>query len=357
MSIPKFVTFTSGAVPVEVENIDTDQIIPARFLKATERKGFGDNLFRDWRYDAAGQRIASFPLNDPRYEGRILVAGRNFGCGSSREHAAWAIADYGFRVVVSSFFADIFRNNALNNGLLPIRVSEEFLKAVFGEIRRDPKAQFTVDLGNQTLTITQDTSKAQTAIKDWVNAYNSLIDTFSSLTKYTAVDAGADSQNSSNGALLGDSTLRTIQTQLKSMLSNTVSSSNYKTLAQIGITTDPSDGKLELDADKLTAALKKDASGVGALIVGDGKKTGITTTIGSNLTSWLSTTGIIKAATDGVSKTLNKLTKDYNAASDRIDAQVARYKEQFTQLDVLMTSLNSTSSYLTQQFENNSNSK
>ena len=200
-----------------------------------------------------------------------------------------------------------------------------------------------VTTGNQTLTITQDTSKAQTAIKDWVNAYNSLIDTFSSLTKYTAVDAGADSQSSSNGALLGDSTLRTIQTQLKSML--------------IGITTDPSDGKLELDADKLTAALKKDASGVGALIVGDGKKTGITTTIGSNLTSWLSTTGIIKAATDGVSKTLNKLTKDYNAASDRIDAQVARYKEQFTQLDVLMTSLNSTSSYLTQQFENNSNSK
>lgn len=214
-----------------------------------------------------------------------------------------------------------------------------------------------VTTGNQTLTITQDTSKAQTAIKDWVNAYNSLIDTFSSLTKYTAVDAGADSQSSSNGALLGDSTLRTIQTQLKSMLSNTISSSNYKTLAQIGITTDPSDGKLELDADKLTAALKKDASGVGALIVGDGKKTGITTTIGSNLTSWLSTTGIIKAATDGVSKTLNKLTKDYNAASDRIDAQVARYKEQFTQLDVLMTSLNSTSSYLTQQFENNSNSK
>ena len=214
-----------------------------------------------------------------------------------------------------------------------------------------------VTTGNQTLTITQDTSKAQTAIKDWVNAYNSLIDTFSSLTKYTAVDAGADSQSSSNGALLGDSTLRTIQTQLKSMLSNTVSSSNYKTLAQIGITTDPSDGKLERDADKLTAALKKDASGVGALIVGDGKKTGITTTIGSNLTSWLSTTGIIKAATDGVSKTLNKLTKDYNAASDRIDAQVARYKEQFTQLDVLMTSLNSTSSYLTQQFENNSNSK
>ncbi|EFF0774461.1 TPA: flagellar filament capping protein FliD [Escherichia albertii] len=214
-----------------------------------------------------------------------------------------------------------------------------------------------VTTGNQTLTITQDTAKAQSAIKDWVNAYNSLIDNFSSLTKYTAVDAGSDSQSSDNGALPGDSTLRTIQTQLKSMLSNTVSSSNYKTLAQMGITTDPSNGKLELDADKLTAALKKDASGVGALIVGDGKKTGITTTIGVNLTSWLSTTGIIKAATDGVSKTLNKLTKDYNAASDRIDAQVARYKEQFTQLDVLMTSLNSTSSYLTQQFENNSSSR
>ena len=153
MSIPKFVTFTSGAVPVEVENIDTDQIIPARFLKATERKGFGDNLFRDWRYDAAGQPAASFPLNDARYAGEILVAGRNFGCGSSREHAAWAIADYGFRVVVSSFFADIFRNNALNNGLLPVRVSEEFLKAIFDEIRRDPAARFTVDLENQTFTI------------------------------------------------------------------------------------------------------------------------------------------------------------------------------------------------------------
>ena len=153
MSIPKFVTFTSGAVPVEVENIDTDQIIPARFLKATERKGFGDNLFRDWRYDAENRPVATFPLNDPRYGGQILVARRNFGCGSSREHAAWAIADYGFRVVVSSFFADIFRNNALNNGLLPVRVSEEFLRAIFDEIRRDPSAQFTVDLDNQLFTI------------------------------------------------------------------------------------------------------------------------------------------------------------------------------------------------------------
>ena len=154
MSIPKFVTFTSGAVPVEVENIDTDQIIPARFLKATERKGFGDNLFRDWRYDAAGAADRFVPAErSPVTRGKSSSPGAISGCGSSREHAAWAIADYGFRVVVSSFFADIFRNNALNNGLLPIRVSEEFLKAVFDEIRRDPKAQFTVDLDNQTLTI------------------------------------------------------------------------------------------------------------------------------------------------------------------------------------------------------------
>lgn len=153
MSIPKFETFTSGAVPVEVENIDTDQIIPARFLKATERKGFGDNLFRDWRYDSANRPIVTSPLNDPRYGGQILVAGRNFGCGSSREHAAWAIADYGFRVVVSSFFADIFRNNALNNGLLPVRVEESFLAKIFAAIRHDPQAQFTVDLDNQRFTI------------------------------------------------------------------------------------------------------------------------------------------------------------------------------------------------------------
>lgn len=153
MAIPKFETFTSGAVPLEVENIDTDQIIPARFLKATERKGFGENLFRDWRYDASGSPVTAFPLNDPRYGGRILVAGRNFGCGSSREHAAWALADYGFRVVVSSFFADIFRNNALNNGLLPVRVSDAFLAEIFDELRRDPAAQFTVDLEEQRFTI------------------------------------------------------------------------------------------------------------------------------------------------------------------------------------------------------------
>lgn len=214
-----------------------------------------------------------------------------------------------------------------------------------------------VTTGNQTLTITQDNTKAQAAIKDWVSAYNALQDTFSSLTKYTAVDPGADAQSTSNGALIGDTTLRTIQTQLKSALSNTASSSAFKTLAQIGITSDPSTGQLKIDDTKLTAALKKDSADVGQLIVGDGKKTGITTNIGSNLTSWLSSTGIIQAAKDGVSKTLNKLTKDYNAASDIIDQKVARYKAQFTQLDVLMSSLNNTSSYLTQQFESTSNSK
>ena len=137
MSIPKFVTFTSGAVPVEVENIDTDQIIPARFLKATERKGFGDNLFRDWRYNADGTPKPDFVMNDPSYSGVILVAGKNFGSGSSREHAAWAIAGAGFRVVISSFFADIHKNNELNNLVLPVVVSEEFLKELFESIDKD----------------------------------------------------------------------------------------------------------------------------------------------------------------------------------------------------------------------------
>ena len=153
MSIPKFIKLTTTAVPLPIENVDTDQIIPARFLKAVERKGFGDNLFRDWRYDEQNVPVGSFPLNDSRFSGEILVAAKNFGCGSSREHAAWAIFDYGFRVVVSSFFADIFKNNALNNGLLPIQVSEEFLRKVFAAIEADPAARFEGDLQNQTLTI------------------------------------------------------------------------------------------------------------------------------------------------------------------------------------------------------------
>ncbi len=153
MALDKFATFTSSAIPLPIENVDTDQIIPARFLKAVERKGFGDNLFRDWRYDKADQPVADFVLNNPRYSGTILIAGKNFGSGSSREHAAWAIYDFGIKVVVSSFYADIFKGNALNNGLLPIQVSEEFLKHIFALIDADPTTEFKVDLENQSFTI------------------------------------------------------------------------------------------------------------------------------------------------------------------------------------------------------------
>lgn len=153
MAIEKFQHIVSTAVPLPIENVDTDQIIPARFLKATTRDGFGENLFRDWRYDADDQPIEDFILNNPLYSGKILIGGKNFGCGSSREHAAWAVHDYGFKVVVSSFFADIFKNNALNNGVLPITVSEEVLQSIFNEIEKDPKSQFDVNLETQTFTI------------------------------------------------------------------------------------------------------------------------------------------------------------------------------------------------------------
>lgn len=148
----KFSTITSTCVPLPIENVDTDQIIPARFLKATSREGFGENLFRDWRYNAEGQPNPDFVLNNPTYSGSILVAGKNFGSGSSREHAAWAIADFGFRVVVSSFFADIHKNNELNNFVLPVVVSEEFLAELFASIEADPKTEVTVDLAKQTIT-------------------------------------------------------------------------------------------------------------------------------------------------------------------------------------------------------------
>lgn len=155
----KFTTLVSTAVPLPIENIDTDQIIPARFLKATTREGFGENLFRDWRYDAEGNPKPDFAMNSPLYKGEILVAGKNFGCGSSREHAAWAIAGAGFRAVVSSFFADIFRNNALNNGLLPVTVSESMSDAIFGAIEADPAAELKIDLGAQTIEIVGTTHK------------------------------------------------------------------------------------------------------------------------------------------------------------------------------------------------------
>ena len=148
----KFNIITSTCVPLPLENVDTDQIIPARFLKATDKEGFGDNLFRDWRYDKNGEPIKDFVLNDPTYGGCILVAGKNLGSGSSREHAAWAIAGYGFRVVISSFFADIHKQNELNNFVLPVVVSEDFLKELFDTIANDPKTLVEVDLPQQTVT-------------------------------------------------------------------------------------------------------------------------------------------------------------------------------------------------------------
>ncbi len=148
----KFTTITSTIVPLPIENVDTDQIIPARFLKATDKNGFGDNLFADWRYESDGSPKKDFVLNNPTYSGSILVGGKNFGSGSSREHAAWAIAGYGFKVVVSSFFADIFKNNAMNNGVLPVVVSEAFLAEIFNSVNADAKITLTVDLENQKIT-------------------------------------------------------------------------------------------------------------------------------------------------------------------------------------------------------------
>ncbi|MEN0047839.1 MAG: 3-isopropylmalate dehydratase small subunit [Bacteroidota bacterium] len=167
MPLEKFINLSSPAVPLPIENVDTDQIIPARFLKATTREGFGENLFRDWRFDTNNEPIEDFVLNNPIYNGKILVGGKNFGCGSSREHAAWAVHDYGFKVVVSSFFADIFKNNALNNGVLPITVSDDFLAKVFAAIEADPNATFSVNLNEQTFTI--DASGEQVSFE--INAY------------------------------------------------------------------------------------------------------------------------------------------------------------------------------------------
>lgn len=157
----------STAIPLNIENIDTDQIIPARFLKAITREGFGENLFRDWRYKSDGTKNPDFVLNDPKYSGQILVAGRNFGCGSSREHAAWALVDYGIKVVISSFFADIFKSNALNNFLLPIQVTEQELQHIFDIIEKDSKAEFFVDLSMQTIRATRYAFYAQFEISPY----------------------------------------------------------------------------------------------------------------------------------------------------------------------------------------------
>ncbi len=188
----KFTTLESTAIPLEIENIDTDQIIPARFLKATDKAGFGDNVFRDWRFQKDGSINKDFVLNDATFKGSVLVAGDNFGCGSSREHAAWALVGYGFKVVVSSFFADIFKGNALNNGLLPIQVSEEFLKKLLGHINLNPKAILEVDLENQVL---------KTPVGDWefeinpykktclINGYDDIDFLVSKLDKIKAFEA------------------------------------------------------------------------------------------------------------------------------------------------------------------------
>ena len=168
IKMEKFITLTSTVVPLPIENVDTDQIIPARFLKATDKNGFGDNLFADWRYNKDGSPKADFVLNNSIYAGSsILVAGKNFGSGSSREHAAWAIDGYGFKVVVSSFFADIFQNNALNNGVLPVVVSAEFLAEIFACVNTDAKSTLTIDLQNQTVT-NNATGKSETFA---INAY------------------------------------------------------------------------------------------------------------------------------------------------------------------------------------------
>ena len=167
MAYDKFTKLKSSAFPLPIENVDTDQIIPARFLKATERKGFGDNLFRDWRYDSDGTPKSEFVLNKDIYSGKILVGGRNFGSGSSREHAAWAVYDFGFRCVISSFFADIFKNNCLNVGVLPVQVSEKFLAEIFEEIEKDPKTEILVDLANQEVSLVSTGSKETFAINGY----------------------------------------------------------------------------------------------------------------------------------------------------------------------------------------------
>jgi len=193
MAYDKFTVLTSTAVPLPMENVDTDQIIPARFLKATERKGFGENLFRDWRYHSDDTPKADFVLNDPRYSGKILIGGKNFGSGSSREHAAWAIYDYGFRCVISSFFADIFRNNCLNIGVLPVQVSPEFLQQLFDAIEEDPQTELVVDLAAQTVTITRTGMKESFDINAYkkANMQNGFDDIDYLVSMKTAIEAFA----------------------------------------------------------------------------------------------------------------------------------------------------------------------
>lgn len=196
MPIDKFVTIESTFVPLPIENVDTDQIIPARFLKATTREGFGDNLFCDWRYDKSGKPKPDFVLNNPVYSGSILVAGKNFGSGSSREHAAWALHGYGFKVVVSSFFADIFKGNALNNGILPVQISDAFLGKLFDAISADPKVILKVDLENQTISVPSKNISEKFDINPYkrnclINGYDDIDYLFSITDKIDAWEAKA----------------------------------------------------------------------------------------------------------------------------------------------------------------------
>lgn len=199
MSKKTFKHITSTVVPIPVENIDTDQIIPARFLKATTREGFGKNLFRDWRYENGDEEKPrkDFPLNNPLYKGEILVAGKNFGCGSSREHAAWAIGDYGFKVVVSSFFADIFKNNALNNFILPVQVSEEFLQKIFSAVQQDPQTPLEVDLEQQIIRLPHSGDEASFDINAYkkeclLNGYDDIDYLLSQKDKIEAYEASRE---------------------------------------------------------------------------------------------------------------------------------------------------------------------
>ncbi|WP_461112923.1 3-isopropylmalate dehydratase small subunit [Spirosoma jeollabukense] len=196
MAYDKFTILRSSAVPMPNENVDTDQIIPARFLKATERKGFGDNLFRDWRYNNDNTPKTDFVLNDPTYSGKILVGGKNFGSGSSREHAAWAIYDYGFRCVVSSFFADIFRNNSINVGILPVQVSPEFLEKIFAAIEADPKTELEVNLPTQTITLLATGESETFAINEYKkdNLINGYDDIDYLLSMKTEIEAFAETR-------------------------------------------------------------------------------------------------------------------------------------------------------------------
>jgi 3-isopropylmalate/(R)-2-methylmalate dehydratase small subunit len=190
----KFTTLQSKAIPLAIENIDTDQIIPARFLKATSRDGFGENVFRDWRFNKDNSLNDDFTLNNSRYTGNILVAGDNFGCGSSREHAAWALTDYGFKVIVSSFFADIFKGNALNNGLLPVQVSPEFLKVLLDEITQNPETTLEVNLEQQTITVVGTSFKESCEIDAYkktcmINGYDDIDYLLSKKEMITAFEA------------------------------------------------------------------------------------------------------------------------------------------------------------------------